>query len=66
MSKIKSQFEKGGKTDWIKEVAKAGKVNSTNPIAYQITDTDNEPIHSGFYEEELQKIRFLKKDAGNS
>ena len=58
IAKIKSQFEKGGKTDWIKEVVKVDKVNSTNPITYQITDKDNEPIHSGFYEEELQKIRF--------
>ena len=60
MAKVKSQFEKGGNTDWIKEVVKVDKVNPTNLITYQITDKDNEPIHSGFYKEELQKFAFKK------
>lgn len=53
--KYKSTFEKGYIGRWTAEVFKVVEVLPTNPITYNIADSDGEVIKGGFYEQELLK-----------
>jgi len=55
ISKLKRQFAKSRTQNWTKEIFIIDKVLQTNPVTYHLKDLSNEPIHSVFYEEELQK-----------
>lgn len=58
ISKYKSAFSKGYTGNWSTEIFKIAKVNTTNPITYQLQDEKNEPVLGGFYEQELQKVKY--------
>ena len=48
-------FEKAFTPGWTEELFIIIKVNPTNPVTYNIEDTNGEKIQGSFYEEELQK-----------
>lgn len=58
ISKYKSTFAKGYTGNWSAEIFKIVKVNTTNPITYQIEDERSSLILGGFYEQELQKVKY--------
>ena len=55
LSKKKSLFEKGYTTRWTEEIFVITKVKRTDPVTYEVTDLNGEPIKGSFYEQELQK-----------
>lgn len=58
ISKYKSAFSKGYTGNWSVEIFQIVKVNTTNPITYQLQDENKQPILGGFYEQELQKVKY--------
>lgn len=58
ISKYKSVFSKGFTGNWSSEIFQVLKVNNTYPITYQLQDEEKKPILGGFYEEELQKVKY--------
>ena len=56
--KYKKTFEKGYIGKWTEEVFKVVEVLPTNPITYNIVDSDGEIIKGGFYAQELLKSSF--------
>ena len=55
--KKKKTFEKGFTPSWTEELFTISKVKHTNPITYNIEDTNGEEIQGTFYEPELQKTK---------
>lgn len=58
ISKYREAFEKGYTPNWSNEIFKVIKIKSTNPTTYYITDSRNQEIKGGFYEYELQKVKY--------
>lgn len=58
ISKYKSVFEKGYTGNWTAEIFQIVKVNNTNPVTYLLQDEEKKPISGGFYEYELQKVKY--------
>ena len=58
MSRAKKVFEKGYTPNWSTEIFTITKVASTNPVTYHFKDYREQPISGGFYEEELQKVKY--------
>lgn len=58
ISKYKSVFSKGFTGNWSSEIFQVLKVNNTYPITYQLQDEEKKPILGGFYEQELQKVKY--------
>ena len=54
----KKHFEKGYTQRWSSEIFRISKVLQTNPISYQISDSNNELIKGSFSNNELQKTKF--------
>ncbi|KAK5637971.1 hypothetical protein RI129_012266 [Pyrocoelia pectoralis] len=58
ISKFKSIFAKGYTSNWSSELFKIIKVQITNPVTYLLEDMKGKPILGGFYEQELQKVKY--------
>ena len=58
MSRAKQIFEKGYTPNWSTEIFSITKVASTNPVTYHLKDYLEQLISGGFYEEELQKVKY--------
>lgn len=58
VSKLKQVFEKGYTPNWSTEVFTVRKVQATNPVTYLLKDYEDKPIAGGFYEQELQKVKY--------
>ena len=57
ISKNRKIFDKGYTPNWTTEIFKIYKVRVTNPVTYLLKDYQDQPIHGGFYEFELQKAK---------
>ena len=66
ISRLKKNFQKGYDKRWSNEIYKIYKINETLPPTYKIKEIlENKKykyITGNFYEQELQKTKFLKKD----
>ncbi|KAK5639114.1 hypothetical protein RI129_000458 [Pyrocoelia pectoralis] len=58
ISKYKSIFAKGYTSNWSSELFKIAKLQVTNPVTYLLEDMKGKPILGGFYEQELQKVKY--------
>lgn len=58
ISKYKSLFDKGYLPSWTTEIFKIKKIQITNPVTYLLEDFHSQPIQGGFYEYELQKVKY--------
>lgn len=58
ISKYREAFQKGYTPNWSNEVFQIKKVKLTNPRVYLLKDEQNEDIQGGFYEDELQKVKY--------
>jgi len=58
ISKYREAFKKGYTPNWSNEIFKIRKVKPTNPRTYLLVDEKGENIEGGFYELELQKVKY--------
>lgn len=58
VSKFKNIFEKGYTPNWTTEIFTIARVRKTNPITYWLKDYRDEPIAGGFYDQELQLVKY--------
>lgn len=58
ISKHREAFDKGYTPNWSSEIFQIQKVQLTNPTSYLLKDYNNEDVQGGFYEEELQKVKY--------
>lgn len=58
ISKYREAFSKGYTPNWSNEVFKIRKVHQTNPTTYYLEDQEGSEIKGGFYEQELQKVKY--------
>lgn len=58
ISKQREAFTKGYTPNWSNEIFKIYKIKYTNPTTYLIKDENNVEIQGGFYEHELQKVKY--------
>lgn len=58
VSKYKNLFAKGYTPNWTTEIFKVKTVKHTNPVTYLIQDLQGKDIYGGFYELELQKVKY--------
>lgn len=58
ISRKKSPFDKGYESGWTRELFKIVRVSRTRePPVYYLTDLQDEPLDTFFYEEELSRVR---------
>ena len=62
VSRAKQVFEIGYTPNWSTEIFSITKVASTNPVTYHLKDYCEQPISEGFYEQELQKVKYPDVD----
>lgn len=60
ISKYKSLFAKGYTPNWTTEIFRINKVRLTDPITYLLRDWEEKDISGGFYEYELQRVKYPK------
>lgn len=58
ISKYKSLFDKGYLPSWTAEIFQIRKIRNTNPVTYLLNDANGAEILGGFYEFELQKVKY--------
>lgn len=58
ISKIRGVFDKHYKPNWSTEIFSIRKVQLTNPVTYLLKDIQNHEIKGGFYELQLQKVKY--------
>lgn len=58
ISKYRHLFAKGYTPNWTNEIFSISKVQNTNPRTYLLQDTLGEAIKGGFYEHELQRVKY--------
>lgn len=58
ISKNRRIFDKGYTPNWTTEIFSIRKVQITNPITYLLNDYEKNPIKGGFYEAELQAVKY--------
>lgn len=58
ISKIRGIFDKKYLPNWSTEIFTIREVKLTNPITYLLQDEDNKPILGGFYQYQLQKVKY--------
>jgi hypothetical protein len=58
ISKQREAFTKGYTPNWSNEIFQIYKIKYTNPTTYLIKDENNVEIQGGFYEHELQKVKY--------
>jgi len=61
ISKEKFLFEKGYRPNWSVEVFVVSKIIHRDPIRYQLSDLQGEPIDGSFYEKELMRVYISAK-----
>jgi hypothetical protein len=60
ISVTKGIFEKGYTANWSMELFKIYEVLDTSPITYKIEDMKGEKIEGSFYQNEIQKTKFIE------
>lgn len=58
ISKYKALFSKGYTPSWSTEIFRINKVKRTSPVTYHLKDVDDNEIEGGFYQEELQAVKY--------
>lgn len=58
ISKYREAFSKGYTPNWSNEVFKIWKVRNTNPTTYLLEDQEGNQIEGGFYEHEIQNVKY--------
>ena len=58
ISKITGVFAKKYLPDWSTEICTIRKIQYTQPTTYLLKDSKNQNIEGGFYQEQLQKVRY--------
>ena len=58
ISKYRSQFAKGYTPSWTSEIFRITQIKKTKPITYLLSDISGTSIQGGFYEEEIQKVKY--------
>ena len=58
ISKVRGVFDKEYYPNWSTEIFRIRKVQLTNPVTYLLKDDSNKDILGGFYNEQLQKVRY--------
>lgn len=58
ISKFRGAFDKQYKPNWSTEIFTIKKVQLTNPVTYLLQDENNQDIKGGFYELQLQKVKY--------
>lgn len=58
ISKYKKLFEKGYTPNWTTEIFTIKKKQITDPVTYILKDYRGEEVTGGFYEKELQKVKY--------
>lgn len=56
ISKFKHIFSKGYDANWSTEIFLIDNILETDPLTYQLRDSNGEKIHGTYYEKELQKV----------
>lgn len=58
ISKIRGVFDKMYMPNWSTEIFTIRKINLTNPTTYLLRDSTNQDIIGGFYQQQLQKVKY--------
>lgn len=58
ISKIRGVFDKKYMANWSTEIFKIKKVQMTNPVTYLLQDMYGTDIQGGFYQQQLQKVKY--------
>lgn len=58
ISKHKADFAKGYRPSWSTEIFKIDQVRKTIPVTYCLKDKSDQMIAGGFYEPEIQKVKY--------
>lgn len=58
ISKYRQAFSKGYTPNWSNEIFKIRKVHKSNPRTYLLEDQAGEQILGGFYDHEMQKVKY--------
>lgn len=58
ISKVRGVFDKKYQSNWSTEIFVIDKVQLTNPTTYLLQDVSKHNIKGGFYEQQLQKVKF--------
>lgn len=58
VSKYREAFQKGYIPQWSNEIFRISKINRTNPTTYILNDLNDQTISGGFYQEEIQKVKY--------
>lgn len=58
ISKLRGVFDKKYMPNWSTEIFTVRKVNLTNPVTYLLQDENQKQILGGFYEQQLQKVKY--------
>jgi Integrase core domain len=58
ISKYRQIFDKSYTPNWSTEIFRIYKVRITNPVTYLLEDYQNNKIHGGFYQYELQNVKY--------
>lgn len=58
ISKYKAQFSKGYTPSWSTEIFTVNKVKHTCPVTYILKDETGQEIAGGFYEQEMQSVKY--------
>ena len=58
ITKYKGIFRKGYEPNWSTEIFQVDHVHPTEPVTYTLRDNTGSIISGGFYEHELQKVKY--------
>lgn len=58
ISKIRGVFDKKYQSNWSTEIFTINKIQLTNPTTYLLQDANKHNIKGGFYEQQLQKVKY--------
>lgn len=58
ISKYREAFSKGYTPNWSNEIFQIRKIHRSNPRTYLLEDQEGDEIQGGFYEHELQKVKY--------
>lgn len=58
ISKYREAFSKGYTPNWSNEIFQIRKIHRSNPRTYLLKDQEGDQIQGGFYEHELQKVKY--------
>ncbi len=58
ISKLRGVFDKQYQPNWSTEIFMIRKVHLTNPVTYLLEDNNKHPIKGGFYDYQLQTVKY--------